>query len=159
MALSKQSRNCSSDDTNIRTTTFVSYSIRLKRPLAEAFGKSQWAIEPTSASKPQTLDQPPCDVSVPSRLLGPPNEILASHSLSFKKSTGWIVLADPNVGPGRNDTQLCWLPVEMRGDEFDSHRSLFVIVSELTNQLIIIDFEPMLNMLWQLGVISKSDCR
>jgi hypothetical protein len=76
------------------------------------------------------------------------------YSLSFDKTTGWIVAQDTGHNNEQKITQLCWLPVELRGYKFDAHGSMFVIASDFNHQLTIIDFEPMLIMLRQLGVIS-----
>jgi hypothetical protein len=75
-----------------------------------------------------------------------------THSLSFDKSAGWIVVHTIRDHE-HNITRLCWLPAELRGDIFDAHESMFVIASESNHQLTIINFEPMLTMLRQLGTL------
>jgi hypothetical protein len=75
-----------------------------------------------------------------------------SRLLSFDESTGWIIAQHAANDDGRNITQLGWLPVELRGRDFDTRDSMFVMASDSTYQLTIIDFEPMLNMLRRLGV-------
>jgi hypothetical protein len=73
-------------------------------------------------------------------------------SLSFDKSAGWIVVHTTGDHE-QNIIQLCWLPVELRGSAFDAHESMFAIASDSNHQLTIIDFNPMLTMLHQLGVM------
>jgi hypothetical protein len=73
--------------------------------------------------------------------------------LSFDESTGWIVAWGTVHNHEQNIAQLCWLPVELRGQEYDAHESMFVIASETDHRLTIIDFKPMLIMLHQLGVM------
>jgi hypothetical protein len=80
--------------------------------------------------------------------------VAPSPSLSFDKSTGWIIAEHATNAYGRNITHLCWLPVELRSEEFDTHESMIVVASDSSYQLTIIDFEPMLNMLRRLGVLS-----
>jgi hypothetical protein len=79
--------------------------------------------------------------------------VASSHSLSFDESTGWIVAQHAANAYGREITQLCWLPVELRGGLFHTHASMIVIASRSNHQLTIIDFEPMLAMLRRLGVL------
>jgi hypothetical protein len=80
--------------------------------------------------------------------------VLPTQSLSFDQSTGWIVVRGPAGDQGQKTTPLCWLPIDLRGDVFDAHESLFVIASRSNYQLTIIDFKPMLTMLRQLEVIA-----
>jgi hypothetical protein len=79
--------------------------------------------------------------------------VTPSYSLSFDYSTGWIVALHADNDYGQDITKLCWLPAELHGNRFYTHDSILVIPSELTHQLTIIDFEPMLTMLRQLGVL------
>jgi hypothetical protein len=79
---------------------------------------------------------------------------LPTPLLSFDKSTGWIVAQGIVCDDEQKITRLCWLPVELRGWLFDAHKGMFVIASESNHQLTIIDFQPMLTMLHQSGVIS-----
>jgi hypothetical protein len=79
--------------------------------------------------------------------------VTPSHSLSFTYSTGWIIAQHAANDYRQDITKLCWLPIELRGRNFYTHNSILVIPSELTHQLTIIDFKPMLTMLRQLGVV------
>jgi hypothetical protein len=79
--------------------------------------------------------------------------VTSSHSLSFDYSTGWIIAQHAANDYGQDITKLGWLPVELRGHDFYTRDSILVIPSELTHQLTIIDFEPMLTMLRRLGVV------
>jgi hypothetical protein len=73
--------------------------------------------------------------------------------LSFDEKTGWIVAQGTVRDHEQKITRLCWLPVELRGRQFIGYKSMFVIASDITYQLTIIDFKPMITMLRRLGVI------
>jgi hypothetical protein len=156
MGLSKRTRSSSSDGVNIHTEAPVpDFMDARKMSSATAMRESRQGDAPSNPAKRQKLyHEHNVDAYPPPWLLEPPAQVISSRSLSFNEKTGWIVLVDLDLGPGPNDIQLCWLPVEIRGDAFHSHQSMFVIASELNHQLTIIDFEPMLTMLRQLGVIS-----
>jgi hypothetical protein len=81
------------------------------------------------------------------------SRVASSHSLSFDLSTGWIIAHHAANAYGREITQLCWLPVQLRGWVFETHESMIVIASDSNFQLTIIDFESMLAMLRRLGVL------
>jgi hypothetical protein len=72
--------------------------------------------------------------------------------LSLEQSSGWIVWK--SFMPRQEESlRLCWLPAELRGSRFACRKGVFVVASELTHQLTIIDFTPMLLSLWELGLI------
>jgi hypothetical protein len=78
--------------------------------------------------------------------------ISPSGNLAFDKSNGWIMWKSYADLQERR-SRLCWLPAELRGEQFASHEGMFVIASGSTNQLIIIDFTPMLKSLYDQGFI------
>jgi hypothetical protein len=159
MARSKQIRSLSSDEDSGSTEAPAPVFLDIIRPsFAKALRKT-WRIQASSAlSGQQTRHEPSFDESPPSWLRERRGKVVSSRCLSFDDKTGWIVIANADLGPGQSHTRLCWLPVEMRGRIFKSHQSMFVIASELNYQLTIIDFEPMLAMLRGLGAISENDC-
>jgi hypothetical protein len=155
LALPKRITVPSSDELNILTEALpLSLAGTLSTSSTEVVHKSRWIRAHGSPLEQQSFHEPTFDVSPPSWSWEPQDQVISSRSLSFNSETGWIVLVDPDLDPGVNEIHLCWLPVEMRGYHFDSHRSMFVIASNFNYQLTIIDFEPMLTLLRQLGVLS-----
>jgi hypothetical protein len=72
--------------------------------------------------------------------------------LTFDQDSGWIRWISLTQSQDGN-AMLCWLPVELRGDQFANYEGVFVVASRLTHQLTIIDFNPMLNGLYDMGLI------
>jgi hypothetical protein len=159
MKHSKQIRISSANEDSGRTEAPASAFVStIKTSFAKVFRKSRRIQASAALSGQQTRHEPSFDDPSPCWLRERRGQVVSSRSLSFNNKTGWIVITDADLGPGPNDIQLCWLPVEMRGRIFKSHQSMFVIASKLNHQLTIIDFEPMLAMLRGLGAISQNDC-
>jgi hypothetical protein len=74
-----------------------------------------------------------------------------SGELHLDKSNGWIMWKSDALV--LESTRLCWLPIELRGKISASHEGTFVLASESTHQLTIIDFAPMLKSLYEKGII------
>jgi hypothetical protein len=69
--------------------------------------------------------------------------------LSLEESSGWIVW-NSFMHRQEESLRLCWIPAELRGYQSACHEGVFVVASDLTHQLTIIDFTP---MLLSLGLI------
>jgi hypothetical protein len=72
--------------------------------------------------------------------------------LHLDKSNGWVNWK-PYLPGQKKSTRLCWLPIELRGPISASHEGTFVVASQSTHQLSVIDFTSMLKSLYKLGFI------